>query len=46
MKKFSTRQASRSLGPYALELEHEIVMVTEGRRAVAALVPLKKAEVR
>ncbi|MEW6743972.1 MAG: hypothetical protein AB1486_14570 [Planctomycetota bacterium] len=44
MKKVSIRQASRPLGQYASELKDEIVLVTEGRRAVAALVPLKNVD--
>jgi antitoxin (DNA-binding transcriptional repressor) of toxin-antitoxin stability system len=44
MKKVSLGQASRSLGEYAAELEDEIVVVTKGRRPVAALVPLKNVD--
>jgi len=44
MKKVSVGQASRSLGEYATELEDEIVVVTKGSRAVAALVPLKNVD--
>lgn len=44
MKKVSVGRASRSLGEYAAELEDEIVVVTKGSRAVAALVPLKNVD--
>ena len=44
MKKISIRKASRSLGQYASELNDEIVLVTNGRQAVAALVPLKNVD--
>ena len=44
MKKVSVGQAPRSLGQYAAELEDEIVVVTKGSRAVAALVPLKNVD--
>jgi antitoxin (DNA-binding transcriptional repressor) of toxin-antitoxin stability system len=44
MKKVSLGQASRSLGEYATELEDEIVVVTKGNRAVAALVPLTNVD--
>ena len=44
MRKVSIRQASRTLGQYASELEDEIVVVTMGQRAVAALVPLKNVD--
>lgn len=44
MKRVTVGQASRSLGAYASELEDEIVVVTEGNRAVAALVPLRDVD--
>ena len=44
MKTVSIRKASRSLGQYASELEDDIVVVTRGKRPVAALVPLKNID--
>jgi len=44
MKKVSVERASRSLGEYAAELQNEIVVVTKGSRAVAALVPLNNVD--
>ena len=44
MKRVTVGQASRSLGAYASELADEIVVVTEGTRAVAALVPLRNVD--
>jgi antitoxin (DNA-binding transcriptional repressor) of toxin-antitoxin stability system len=44
MKRVSVGQALRSLGAYASELEDEIVVVTQGTRAVAALVPLRNVD--
>lgn len=44
MKKLSVGQASRSLGEYASELDDDIVVVTKGSRAVAALVPLRNVD--
>jgi antitoxin (DNA-binding transcriptional repressor) of toxin-antitoxin stability system len=44
MKRITVGQASRSLGDYAAELDDEIVVVTKGARAVAALVPLKNVD--
>jgi antitoxin (DNA-binding transcriptional repressor) of toxin-antitoxin stability system len=44
MKRVSVGQASRSLGAYAAELDDEIVVVTKGARAVAALVPLRNVD--
>ncbi len=41
MRKLSLTQASEPLAKYAVELENDIVVVTKGKRAVAALVPLK-----
>src|SRR2546430_17028510 len=44
MRKVTLSQASRPLAQYAAELKDEIVVVTKGRRAVAALVPLKNVD--
>lgn len=44
MKRVTVGQASRSLGTYASELEDEIVVVTKGARALAALVPLRNVD--
>ena len=44
MKKMTVAQASRSLGEYAVDLKDEIVIVTKGRRPLAALVPLGKID--
>jgi hypothetical protein len=44
MKRVSVGQASRSLGAYASELEDEIVVVTQGARLLAALVPLRDVD--
>lgn len=44
MKKVSIAQASRSLREYASELDEDMVVVTKGARAVAALVPLKNVD--
>ena len=44
MKKVSVERASRSLGEYASELHNEIVVVSKGSRAVAALVPLNNVD--
>lgn len=44
MKRITVGQASRSLGDYAAEMDDEIVVVTKGARAVAALVPLKNVD--
>jgi hypothetical protein len=44
MKTVSVNMASDSLGKYATSLKREIVLVTRGRRAVAALVPLKNVD--
>jgi hypothetical protein len=44
MRKLSLAQASRSLAKYAAELKNDIVVVTKGKRAVAALVPLKNVD--
>ena len=44
MRKVTLSQASRPLAHYASELKDEIVVVTKGKRAVAALVPLKNVD--
>jgi antitoxin (DNA-binding transcriptional repressor) of toxin-antitoxin stability system len=44
MRTVSVVKASDSLGKYAKSLKREIVVVTRGRRAVAALVPLKNVD--
>jgi hypothetical protein len=44
MKRLSLAQASQSLAKYAAGLKNDIVVVTKGRRAVAALVPLKNVD--
>jgi ABC-type phosphate transport system substrate-binding protein len=44
MRKMPLAQASRPLAEYAAELKDEIVVVTTGRRAVAAPVPLKNVD--
>ena len=44
MRNVPLARASRSLAKYAAELKDEIVVVTKGRRAVAALVPLKNVD--
>lgn len=44
MKRLSVGRASRSLGEYASELNGDIVIVTKGARAVAALVPLRNVD--
>jgi hypothetical protein len=44
MKKLTIAQASRSLGEYASELKDDMVVVTKGAQAVAALVPLKNVD--
>lgn len=44
MRKVSLAQASRPLAKFATELTDEIVVVTKGRRAVAALVPLANVD--
>lgn len=44
MKTVSIMKASDSLGTYAKALKHEIVLVTRGKRALAALVPLKNVD--
>ncbi len=44
MRKVSLAQASRSLAHYASELKDDIVVVTKGRRPVAALVPLRNVD--
>ena len=44
MKKVSLARASRPLAQYASELRNDIVVVTKGQRAVAALVPLRNVD--
>jgi antitoxin (DNA-binding transcriptional repressor) of toxin-antitoxin stability system len=44
MKTMPLARASRPLAEYAAELKDEIVVVTKGKRAVAALVPLKNVD--
>lgn len=44
MRKVTLSQASRPLAHYASELKNEIVVVTKGKRAVAALVPLRNVD--
>ncbi len=44
MRSVSIRKAYRPLGEYASELKGDIVVVTKGRKAVAALVPLKNVD--
>ena len=44
MKTIKLSKASRPLAEYAAALRDEIVVLTEGNRAVAAIVPLKKAD--
>ncbi len=41
MKTIELSSASRSLAEYASELNEEIVLLTDGSRPVAAIVPLK-----
>ena len=44
MKRVPLARASGSLAKYAAELDDDIVVVTRGRRAVAALVPLANVD--
>jgi antitoxin (DNA-binding transcriptional repressor) of toxin-antitoxin stability system len=44
MKKLPIAKASRSLADYAVELDGEILVVTDGKRPVAALVPLSEVD--
>lgn len=44
MKTIKLASASRSLAEYAKELDDEIVIVTEGNKPVAAVVPLKNVD--
>ena len=44
MKKVPLSKASRSLAEYATELTDQIVVVTDGDRPLAALVPLKNVD--
>ena len=41
MRKLSLAQASRPLAEYAAELDGDIVVVTKGKKPLAALVPLR-----
>lgn len=44
MKKIKLSRASRSLAEYATELADDIVVVTDGNRPLAALVPLRSID--
>ena len=44
MKTIKLSQASRSLAEYASELHDEIMVVTEGNKVVAAIVPLRETD--
>ena len=44
MRTVSVVKASDSLGKYAKALKREIVVVTKGKRALAALVPLRDVD--
>lgn len=44
MKKLSLAKASRPLADYTAELDGEILVVTDGKRPVAALVPLREID--
>ena len=44
MRTVSVIKASDSLGKYAKALKREIVVVTSGKRALAALVPLRHVD--
>ena len=44
MRTVSVVKASDSLGKYAKALKREIVVVTRGKRALAALVPLRNVD--
>jgi antitoxin (DNA-binding transcriptional repressor) of toxin-antitoxin stability system len=43
MKKLSLAQASRPLAEYATRLGGDVVVITQGNRPLAALVPLRRA---
>lgn len=44
MRTIKLSQASRSLAEYASDLHDEIVLLTEGNKLVAAIVPLKETD--
>ena len=44
MKRVKLSSAVRSLADYVTDLGNETVLVTQGKRAVAALVPLKNVD--
>ena len=44
MRKLPLAQASQPLAKYAAELKNDIVVVTKGKRVIAALVPLKNVD--
>jgi antitoxin (DNA-binding transcriptional repressor) of toxin-antitoxin stability system len=44
MKKLALAKASRPLADYTAELDGEILVVTDGKRPVAALVPLHEID--
>lgn len=44
MKTIKLSQASRPLAEYAADLGNEIVVLTEGNKPVAAIVPLKETD--
>jgi hypothetical protein len=44
MKRISLASARRPLADYAADLGNEIVVLTEGDRAVAAIVPLRNVD--
>ena len=44
MRTIKLSQASRSLAEYASDLHDEIVVLTEGNKLVAAIVPLKETD--
>ena len=44
MRTIKLSQASRSLADYASEIHDEIVVLTEGNKLVAAIVPLKETD--
>lgn len=44
MRKIKLSQATRSLAEYAADLGDEIVILTEGNKPVAAIVPIKETD--
>lgn len=44
MKSINIQDASAALSKYASELKNDIVVITRGRKAVAALVPLTNVD--